>query len=134
MPSDADKETMFDQQVTFIYSRDIDNSAEFYAETLGLDLVLDQGACRIFQTSPNGFLGVCRCGEQRPVNPEGIIITLVTADVDGWHQRLEARGVDFDTAPTANHEYNIYHCFLTDPDGYQIEIQSFLDPTWPEPT
>lgn len=125
---------MFDQQVTFLYSRDLDASTAFYGETLGLEVALDQGPCRIFQTSPNGFLGICRCSEQRPVSPTGVIITLVSADVDGWHRRLEAKGVEFDTAPAGNEEYNIYHCFLTDPDGYKIEIQSFLDPAWPQPT
>ena len=125
---------MFDQLVTFLYTRDLDKSAAFYGETLGLPLVLDQGACRIFQTSPEGFLGVCRCSERRPSNPEGVIITLVTDDVDGWYERLKAKGVAFDTAPTGNDEYNIYHCFMTDPDGYQIEIQSFRDPAWPRPT
>lgn len=39
----------------------------------------------------------------------------------------------FDTAPTETAEYNNYHCFLRDPDGYQLEIQSFRDPAWPRP-
>ena len=124
---------MFDQQVTFLYTRDLDKSAAFYSEVLGLRLALDQGVCRIFKTSPESFLGVCRCSEQRPSNPEGIIVTLVTDDVDGWYERLKAKGVVFDTRPTENAEYNIYHCFLHDPDGYQIEIQSFRDPAWPRP-
>ena len=124
---------MFDQLVTFLYTRDLDGSAAFYGETLGLPLVLDQGACRIFQTSPEGFLGVCHCSEKRPSNPEGVIITLVTDDVDGWYERLKAKGVAFETGPTENPEYNIHHCFLRDPDGYQIEIQSFRDPAWPRP-
>ncbi len=124
---------LFDQLVTFLYTRDLDKSAAFYGDILGLPLVLDQGACRIFKTSPEGFLGVCRCSERRPSNPEGVIVTLVTDDVDGWYERLKAKGVAFDTAPTENAEYNIYHCFLNDPDGYQIEIQSFRDPAWPRP-
>ena len=39
---------MFDQLVTFLYTRDLEQSAVFYGETLGLPLVLDQGACRIY--------------------------------------------------------------------------------------
>ena len=41
--------------------------------------------------------------------------------------------VAFETPPSANAEYNIYHCFLRDPDGYQIEIQRFDSPSWPKP-
>ena len=39
-------------------------------------------------------------------------------------------GVAFEQAPTHNDEYGIYHCFLTDPNGYTTEIQSFDDPNW----
>ncbi len=124
---------MFDQLVTFLSTQDPEANAVFYSETLGLPLVLDQGGCRIYQTSPGGFLGVCRCSERRPCSPEGVIVTLVKDDVDGWYERLEAKGVAFDTAPTETAEYNIYHCFLRDPDGYQLEIQSFRDPAWPRP-
>ena len=123
---------MFDQQVTFLYTRDLDASALFYEQTLELPLILDQGACRIFQSSPHSVIGVCTCSEERPSNPDGIIVTLVSNDVDGWYDTLRSKGVMFDTPPSENPAYNIYHCFLKDPDGYQIEIQSFRDVNWPD--
>jgi catechol 2,3-dioxygenase-like lactoylglutathione lyase family enzyme len=55
----------------------------------------------------------------------------VSRDVDGWHQHLAARGVVFEQPPQLNDRYNIYHCFLRDPDGHLLEIQRFLDPAWP---
>ena len=39
----------FDQQVTFLYVKDLEKSARFYGETLALTLVLDQGPARIRQ-------------------------------------------------------------------------------------
>lgn len=124
---------MFDQQVTFIYTDDLERSAAFYGDILALPLVLDQGVCRIYQVSPGAFIGVCQCHAERPVSPDGIIVTLVTEYVDGWYRRLRDRGVAFDKKPAENAEYNIYHCFFRDPDGYQIEIQQFRDPAWPKP-
>ena len=124
---------MFEQQVTFIYARDLEVSAQFYSEILELSLTLDQGKCKIFEVSPNAFLGVCACNDQRPSNPEGIIITLVSQNVDGWYEKLVAKGIEFDAPPSENPAFNIYHCFLRDPDGYQIEIQQFRDPAWPAP-
>ena len=53
----------FDQQVTFLYTRDLAASAHFYAEVLGLPLVLDQGLCRIYRVSGDAFLGVCQRDE-----------------------------------------------------------------------
>lgn len=120
----------FDQQVTFLYTRDLDATARFYEQVLGLDLVLDQGTCRIYRISADGFLGFCQRAEA-PERPSGVIVTLVSEDVDGWHARLAARGVIFEKAPAFNPDYNIYHCFLRDPNGYLLEIQSFRDPAWP---
>ncbi len=124
----------FDQLVIFLYTRDLERSAAFYGDTLGLPLVLDQGGCRIFRIGRDAFLGVCRCSESRPCSPDGIIVTLVSADVDGWYQELLAKGVAFEAPPRANPTYSIYHCFLRDPDGYQVEIQRFDDPAWPAPS
>ena len=124
---------MFDQQVTFLYARDLEKSAAFYGEVLGLPLVLDQGSVRIFRTSRSSFLGVGQCNEKWSPTPGGIIVTLVTNDVDEWYERLRSKRVVFDAPPSQNDAFNIYHCFLRDPDGYQIEIQRFGDPAWPKP-
>jgi catechol 2,3-dioxygenase-like lactoylglutathione lyase family enzyme len=119
---------------------DLDNSTDFYGEKLGLEMVLDQGACRIYRTGRESFIGICRCGDQRRVAPEtriqrnapeSVIVTLVSDDVDGWYLKLKSRGVVFDAEPAENPEFHIYHCFISDPDGYNIEIQSFHDPAWP---
>jgi catechol 2,3-dioxygenase-like lactoylglutathione lyase family enzyme len=121
-----------DQQVTFLYTRDLSITVRFYEETFGLPLVLDQGSCRIYRISGDGYLGFCQ-REETPKQPAGIIFTIVTPDVDEWYQYLSEQGVDFERPPTLNPDYNIYHCFLRDPNGYLIEIQRFLDPAWPVP-
>jgi catechol 2,3-dioxygenase-like lactoylglutathione lyase family enzyme len=118
----------FDAQITFCYTRNLSETARFYEETLGLELVLDQGACRIFRTVGDAFLGFC--SREDATAASGVILTLVTDDVDGWYGRLSERGVVFEKAPVYNPEYHIYHCFLRDPSGYLVEIQRFEDPTW----
>ena len=60
----------FEQQVTFIYASDPERSWRFYGETLGLELALDQGACRIYRVAGReGFLGVCRARAETPPPP-----------------------------------------------------------------
>ncbi len=122
-----------DQQVTFLYTRDLGVTAHFYEEILGLPLVLDQGSCRIYGVSSNGYLGFCQ-REEAPEQPLGLIFTIATQEVDEWYQYLSRQGIDFEKPPTLNPDYNIYHCFLRDPNGYLIEIQRFLDPSWPSPS
>lgn len=120
-------DTPFDQVVTFFYTHDLDATARFYADVLGLPLARDQGDCRLYRISRDGYVGFCRRAEA-PAQPAGVILTLVTADVDGWYARLGAGGVAFEQPPALNPKYGIYHCFLRDPNGYLIEIQRFEEP------
>ncbi len=118
----------FTGQVTFLYTRDLARSRDFYEHKLGLSLWLDQGACRIYHVSGGGYLGLCQQREDAPpIQTEGMIFTFVTDEVDAWYETLRARGVDFEKAPAENPKFKIYHCFLRDPDGYLLEIQRFLN-------
>ncbi len=121
-----------EQQITFLYTRDLATTARFYESVLGLPLVLDQGDCRIYRTSPDGYIGFCR-RQSVPDEPTGLILTLVTSEVDAWYQYLSQNSVSFERPPALNPKYDIYHCFFRDPNGYLIEIQRFNDPSWAEP-
>jgi catechol 2,3-dioxygenase-like lactoylglutathione lyase family enzyme len=121
-----------DQQVTFLYTRRLAESARFYEHVLGLPLVLDQGTCRIYHVAGAAFVGVCERADA-PAQPSDVIFTLVTQEVDRWYEYLMAQGVAIEKPPVFNPVYNIYHFFLRDPSGYLIEIQTFRDPTWPLP-
>lgn len=123
-----------DQQVTFLYSSDLAKTAVFYQKILQMRLVLDQGSCQIFQTTPTAFLGFCaRLGSH--LEDDGrrhVILTLVSDQVDAWYKYLIGQEVEIEKAPTLNKTFNIYHLFIRDPNGYLIEIQQFLDETWPQ--
>lgn len=119
-----------DQQVTFLYTADLAATAVFYETILELPLVLDQGTCRIYATGGGAFLGFCR-HLSGGATGSGVILTLVSQDVDGWYDYLQRKGVEFEKPPQFNPQFNIYHCFLRDPNGYLIEIQRFDDPAWP---
>ena len=119
----------FVQQVTFLRVSDLDTTTAFYQDLLKLPLVLDQGACRIFRAAGSAFIGFCRHLEGEL--PVGVILTLVTPQVDEWYRYLVNQNVPLEKPPQKNERFNIYHFFLRDPDGYLVEIQQFLDPTWP---
>ena len=124
--------TTFEAQIIFCYTTDFESTTHFYEELLGLPLALDQGKCRIYRVNGGAFIGVCQ--SEKITDTNGVILTLVSEDVDGWHARLEDRGVQFEKAPALNPKFNIYHCFLRDPNGYLIEIQRFEDPNWKSPS
>lgn len=121
-----------DQQITFLYTHDLAETANFYERIMGLPLKLDQGTCRIYQVGQAAYLGFCQreaLADAPPVSGDhGPILTLVTTAVDEWAEHLSHRGVVLEKPPAVNPRYNIYHCFLRDPNGYLIEIQRFLHP------
>ena len=121
-----------DSQITFLYTRDLAQTARFYEEIIGLRLKLDQGTCRIYQVTQNSYLGFCqRAHASAPsaiAEPPGVILTLVTTYVDKWFRFLEEHNLRPEKPPAINPDFNIYHFFLRDPDGYLLEIQQFLHP------
>lgn len=119
-----------DEVVTFVYSADLERSHRFYGEVLGLEMVLDQGACRIYRVSPTGYVGVC---DHRTPTPGGTIVTLVSSAVDEWYERLVAADVETSGPPSHNERFDVYQFFATDPDGHTLEFQRFGS-RWPGPT
>lgn len=121
-----------DSQITFLYTHDLAQTAHFYEEIIGLRLKLDQGTCRIYQVSQDGYLGFCERAHSTPAisatDAPPVILTIVTADVDQWHLYLKERDIHSEKPPATNPDYEIYHFFLRDPNGYVLEVQQFLQP------
>jgi len=116
----------FEQTITFLHASDLGPLARFYSGLLGLPLVRDQGSCILFQSAPGAYLGFC--SHLTAGQKEGVILTFVAEDVDGWYARLQAQGVVFLGPPVHNPKFQIYHCLLRDPNGYLLEIQKFDQP------
>ncbi len=112
--------------VVFFGAADLEEVHGFYHGCLELPLYKDQGLCRIYEVPGGGLLGFCshlavHHAEKSP------IITLLTDDVDGMYERLQEHGYTPETKPKHYTKFNIYHFFLKDPNGYTVEIQTFLD-------
>lgn len=121
----------FDAQITFLSTADLEATARFYEDVVGLELALDQGSCRIYRVVGQAFLGFCQ-REQTSPSPD-VIVTLVLDDVDGAVARLVQGGAELVQGPAVNERYQIYQAFLRDVNGYTLEIQRFIDPRWPGP-
>lgn len=116
-----------DQQITFLDTRDLTRTDDFYGRILGLRLARDQGSCRIYHVSGNAYLGFCQRADA-PAEPRGITVTLVTDRVDEMCAHLERERVEFVKKPADNPPYRIYNAFVRDPNGYLLEIQRFWEP------
>ena len=118
----------FDSFITFLPTQDLEKTTHFYEQVLKLPLALDQTSCRIYRIAKGGFIGFCAKTEIKI--QEGVILTLVTENVDEWEQIFTEHHLPIETPPTFNSDYQIYQMFVRDPNGYLIEIQRFEDPRW----
>ena len=116
-----------DQLVTFLDTADLTRTADFYERILGLRLARDQGTCRIYHVSGGAYLGFCQRADAIG-EPRGVVVTLVTDDVDAMCAHLRRHGVEFVKEPADNPSYRIDNAFVRDPNGYVIEIQRFWEP------
>ena len=114
--------------ITFLKTRDLESTTNYYTHLFGFRLVLDQGTCRIFAIRPGAYIGFCLTDE--PTGSSQVIVTLVVEDVDAACTSLEEAGVEIEVRPRFNPHYQIYQFFIRDPNGYLIEVQRFLDPDW----
>jgi predicted enzyme related to lactoylglutathione lyase len=117
-----------DALISFLPATNLTRSADFYERVMGLDLVLDQGRCRIYRVTQSAYLGVCQREPFDEVQP--VITTIVSDDVDGWYQRITAAGWTEVTEPEHSETYRLVHIWVKDPDGNQLEVQRFDDPDW----
>jgi len=118
------------QQITFLQVDDLRATDNFYGDLLGLELVLDQGACRIYRAGDDAFVGFC--DHREGPSPDGLILTFVPDDVDAFCEGLRETGIELESEPSYNEKFQIYQAFVRDPDGYLVEVQRVDDPNWPE--
>ena len=112
-------------QISWVYTQELDSTAKFYTETLGLDCIRESDSARIYATAENAAIGLCRVFGDRVVEPKGGMISLVTDDVDAWYRKLVSTGADIAAPPRRLPQFGIYSFFITDPNGYIIEFQQF---------
>ena len=118
-------ETNIVAQISWVYTRDLDATADFYTRVLGLQCRRDEGSARIYATADNAAIGVCLAFAGRVVEPQGGMISIVTDDVDAWYRRLLAQGLAIAKPPHRLEQFGIYTFFIEDPNGYVIEFQQF---------
>jgi catechol 2,3-dioxygenase-like lactoylglutathione lyase family enzyme len=114
--------------ITFFYYPDLSAVIPFYEQTLGFELVLDQGMARIYRIAPGSYFGIVdgNKGHLKHQPTSAVLLTIVAEDVAGWHAKLAAAGV----AKLGAIQRGTYceHFFFEDPAGYAIEVQRFHDP------
>jgi len=119
-------ESAIELAITFFYYRDLPRAIAFYEGVLGLPLAIDQGWCKIYRLCPGAHVGLV--DETRGMNKwqamKPVQLCLRVPDVDAWFAYAQAQGLENLSELFVNDALGIRAFVLTDPEGYQIEIQS----------
>ena len=124
------KRPSLQSQITFLYYRDLARAARFYEDVLRFELCDDQGDARIYRVAENAFVGIVdgAKGHCQPQETNAVLLTLVAENVEDWYAYLLERGVKLLTEVKQPDGFPVKCFFFEDPEGYQYEIQRFLDP------
>lgn len=118
--------TSVDGFIAFYPCVDLERTRHFYEVILGLELVRNQKTCLIFKTAQEAFIGFCK--HEDVSSHKGLIITLLTDEVDEVYTHLKSHSIETEHEPSLNEFYGIYHFFAKEPNGYRLEIQRFVEP------
>ena len=114
--------------ITFIYYKDLQKGINFYGNTLGFPMEIDQGWCKIFRISASGYIGVVDQArgmhKSHPVKP--VQICLRVPNVDEFYVYIKSLDLSGLSELFESQELKIKAFVFDDPEGYQIEIQQAL--------
>ena len=101
----------------------------FYEDEFGLNLLVDQGWAKIYQTSPSGYLGLV--DETRGMHSfseqKAVTVSFFTDDLRGWFEYARDN-IAFELRSTELHEEGprVQAFVAYDPGGYYLEFDTFL--------
>ena len=124
------KRPSLQSQITFLYYRDLAQAMRFFEDVLQLELCDDQGDARIYRVSGKAFVGIVdgAKGHCQAQETNAMLVTLVSENVEEWHDYLKECGVKLLTEVKKPEGFPVKCFFFEDPEGYQYEVQRFLDP------
>ena len=119
--------------VVFFYYQEWDPAVVFYRDVLQLQPIMNEEWVKIYQISPGSHVGLVKQGhgyhevsEDKPA-----MLSIITNEVDAWHERLVAAGVTILKAPPPadqqrqTGEAPIRGFIAQDPGGYTVEFFSW---------
>lgn len=114
--------------ITFFYYRDIDRAEAFYHSALGFEKVIDVGFAKAFRVTDNILVGIVDSakGHLQTADNKPVMLTWFTEDVEAWHRKLVAAGVDIELSPKQVDYLDMKTMLFKDPEGYTLEILQWL--------
>jgi catechol 2,3-dioxygenase-like lactoylglutathione lyase family enzyme len=117
----------FKATVLWFYYKDMNGIQRFYEDTLGFDLIVDQGWAKIYPIGPTGYFGLVdeSRGMHQFSEEKAVTLSILTDDVDGWYDYVSVQP-SVEMRSEAIHDADNYRAFIAyDPGGYYLEWDVF---------
>ena len=109
--------------LTFFYYDDHDAAIDFYSNTLGFEIIIDEGWLVVVEAAPGSRIAITNAtdGFLRPVKDKGAVIAIETEALEAWYDRLKGKdGIEF-LYGWENGDY-VQQFRMYDPGGYLVEF------------
>jgi catechol 2,3-dioxygenase-like lactoylglutathione lyase family enzyme len=122
----------FKATVLWTYYDDLARAERFYEEVMGLELIVDQGWAKIYQTSASGFIGLVdgERGMHQATPDKAVTVSFLTTDVDAWFEHMKAQE-ELGRIELRHQEVldeGFVRVFVAyDPENYFLEIDTFTE-------
>ncbi|UGU17274.1 VOC family protein [Sinomicrobium kalidii] len=111
-----------------IYSDDVEKSRQFYAEFLGMELVMDMGWILTFASAenPTAQLSVFENNKKEPLNNSSIFFSIEVSDVDKLYESAKEQSWEI-VYPITNEPWGVRRFFVKDPNGATVNLLTHLN-------
>ena len=115
--------------ITFFYYPDLSKARSFYEEDLGFEVADDQGWAVIYKVNGTCFFGIVdeKKGFCDAKEENAVLFTLIVDDTEEWYEYLKTREVTIEDPLEEKKDIGVKGFFISDPEGYAIEIQEFTE-------
>ncbi len=116
--------------VLWLYYRDLERVQGFYRDTLGRELIVDQGWAKVYPISSSGYIGLVdgERGLHHATDEKSVTVSFFTDDVEGWFEYMRGReGFELRTEELTDESGRVSVFVGYDPEGYFLEWDTFLD-------
>ncbi len=111
----------------YLYYNDLPTATEFYAKTLGMEMVADYKTSKVFRMTADSYLVLSdlAASMHKAEEPKTVALALLTDQLDEWYTYLKTTNTPF------KYEYNLkpnrpHDGFVViDPEGYLLEFERF---------
>ena len=117
--------------ITWVYHKDLLSMEGFYQNTLGMEMVADQGWTKIYQLTNSSFIGLV--DEKRGMNnwyqDKAVTVSFILDDMDGWFEYVKANNsFELRSDEIGEGPGKRYRAFVGyGPEGYFLEFDKFYE-------